>query len=173
MPLQQPIPSRYSTQVVIAKQSSTNIAEGDHLFSITGAKFGTTGKEYIGLPFPWIRIQFLNEGTGTAALKVFRASDGCPLWGTIIAAATDADGRQFKACLVPNTDINGITLSTTKVNTPSLSIVAIGITDSGLLPVSAESTVRRGGMGETFQIAGSAGGGGSQTASGSFGMGGL
>ncbi len=159
MPLRQTLPGTYSSQFVVAKQSNTNIALNDYIFSNDSAKFGTTGKNYIGLPFPWLRFHILNEGAGTIALQILRVSDGTPLFGTIVGAGTNADGLQFKSVLVPNDNPNGITLVTTKSGTVSLSIVAVGITDSGLLP--ERPGLRRGaGLGQSIELYGGGTGGG-------------
>jgi len=163
MPLIQTLPSTWSAQHVIANTSNTNIATNDVIISNSGMKYGTTGKRYIALKMPFCSFYISNQGAGTSIVVFSRASDGVPLYATVLSAVTDTDGNQFRNVVLPVDDPSGITITTTKTGTVSLSIVANGITDSGLLPLPAMPTQT--GIGQTFTLGGSSKLGGSQTIS--------
>ena len=134
MPLTQPLPSTWTSQHLIAKQINTNIADKDFIFSNSGNKFGTTGKTYIALKMPFVTFYISNQGAGTAVVVFSRVSDGTPLYATAIQPITSTTGDQFRSVTLPVDDVNSLTLTTVKTGTVSLSIVASGVTDSGLLP---------------------------------------
>ncbi len=134
MPLTQPLPSTWTSQHLVAKNSNTDIAVNDFIFSNSGNKFGTTGKSYIALKMPFVTFYISNQGLGTAVIVFSRVSDGTPLYATAIQPVTSTTGDQFRSVTLPCDDPNGITLQTTKTGTVSLSIVANALTDSGLLP---------------------------------------
>lgn len=134
MPLTQPLPSTWTSQHLVAKTSDTNIAVNDFIFSNSGNKFGTTGKTYIALKMPFVTFYMSNQGAGTAVIVFSRVSDGTPVYATAIQPVTSTTGDQFRSVTLPVDDPNGLTLQTVKTGTVSLSIVASGLTDSGLLP---------------------------------------
>ena len=134
MPLTQPLPSTWTSQHLVAKTSNTNIAANDFIFSNSGNKFGTTGKTYIALKMPFVTFYMSNQSTGTAVIVFTRVSDGTPIYATAIQPVTSTTGDQFRSVTLPVDDPNGLTLQTVKTGTVSLSIVASGLTDSGLLP---------------------------------------
>lgn len=134
MPLIQLLPSTWTNQHVLASSSNTNISSGDVLISNSGVKFGTTGKNYIALKMPFCTFYCSNQGTGTAVIVFKRASDNVVLYATAIQPITNTEGNQFRQFTLPVDDVNGLTLETTKTGTVSLSVVASGLTDSGLLP---------------------------------------
>jgi hypothetical protein len=134
MPLIQLLPSTWTNQHVLASASNTNISTGDVIISNSGVKFGTTGKNYIALKMPFCTFYCSNQGTGTAVLVFKRASDNVVLYATAIQPITSTTGDQFRQFTLPVDDVNGLTLESTKSGTTSLTIVASGLTDSGLLP---------------------------------------
>ena len=134
MPLTQPLPSTWTSQHLVAKTSNTNIAVNDFIFSNSGNKFSTTGKTYIALKMPFVTFYMSNQGAGTAVIVFSRVSDGTPIYATAIQPVTSTTGDQFRSVTLPVDDPNGLTLQTVKTGTVSLSIVASGLTDSGLLP---------------------------------------
>lgn len=139
MPLRQPLPGVWSSQVVLAQTRSTNIAANDWEISNNGMHFNA-GKLYIGLPFPFVRFWFNNQGTGTAAIKAERAKDNVLLVQTILGAGSGAgiatDGSFFRQFTCPNDNQAGLTFSLTKTGTVSVDIIIEGLTDSGLLPAA-------------------------------------
>ena len=134
MPLTQPLPSTWTSQHLCCKNINTNIADKDFIFSNSGNKFGTTGKTYIALKMPFVTFYISNQGAGTAVIVFTRVSDGTPLYATAIQPVTSTTGDQFRSVTLPVDDPNGLTFETVKTGTVSLSIVANGLTDSGLLP---------------------------------------
>ena len=134
MPLTQLLPSTWTNQHLIAKTSNTNIATNDFIFSNSGVKYETSGKTYIALKMPFVTFYMSNQGAGTAVIVFSRVSDGTPIYATAIQPVTSTAGDQFRSVTLPVDDVNGLTLTTTKTGTVSLSIVASGLTDSGLLP---------------------------------------
>jgi len=134
MPLTQPLPSTWTNQHVIASASNTNVALNDVILSNSGTKFGTTGKKYIALKMPFCTFYISNQGTGSAVVVFKRAIDSVVLYATVVSAVNDTDGNQFRQLTLPVDDVAGLSLETTKSGTVSLSIVASGLTDSGLLP---------------------------------------
>lgn len=137
MPLRQPLPGVWSSQVVLAQNRATNISANDFEISNNGNHFNAN-KTYYGLPFPFVRFYFNNQGTGTAAIKAMRAKDGVLLVQTILGAGSGAgiatDGSFYRTFTLPNDNQNGLTFSVTKTGTVSVDIVIEGLTDSGLLP---------------------------------------
>lgn len=138
MPLSQPLPSSWTNQHVLASQSNTNISANDYIISNSGVKYGTTGKVYIPLKMPFCSFYISNQGGGTAVIVFQRAVDSVPLYVTAVQPVTDTDGNQFRQVTLPVDDPNGLTLSTVKTGTVSLSIVASGLVDTGLLPLPEE-----------------------------------
>ena len=134
MPLTQLLPSTWTNQHLIAKTSNTNIATNDFIFSNSGVKYETSGKTYIALKMPFVTFYISNQGLGTAVVVFSRVSDGTPLYATAIQPITSTTGDQFRSVTLPVDDVNSLTLTTVKTGTVSLSIVASGVTDSGLLP---------------------------------------
>ena len=134
MPLTQPLPTTWTAQHLIAKTSDTNISANDFIISCNGAKHGTTGKTYIATKMPFVTFYISNQGAGTAVVVFSRVSDGTPLYATAIQPITSTTGDQFRSVTLPVDDVNSLTLTTVKTGTVSLSIVASGVTDSGLLP---------------------------------------
>jgi hypothetical protein len=128
MPLTQPLPTTWTAQHLIAKTSNTNISANDFIISCNGAKHGTTGKTYIATKMPFVTFYISNQGAGTAVVVFSRVSDGTPLYATAIQPITST------SVTLPVDDVNSLTLTTVKTGTVSLSIVASGVTDSGLLP---------------------------------------
>ena len=84
MPLTQPLPSTWTSQHLVAKNSNTNISANDYIFSNSGNKFGTTGKIYIALKMPFVTFYMSNQGAGTAVIVFTRVSDGTPMYATAI-----------------------------------------------------------------------------------------
>tara|TARA_R110000823_G_scaffold201826_1_gene332746 strand:- start:745 stop:1179 length:435 start_codon:yes stop_codon:yes gene_type:complete len=140
------------------------VSANDVIFSNSGVKFGTTGKTYVALKMPFVTFYITNQGTGTAVVVFQRASDSVVLFATIIAAVSDADGNQAKMVTLPVDDVQGLTCQTTKTGTVSLTIVASGLTDSGLLPDPMPLPLMAS-RSQNLQIAGGIGGG-SQTIGG-------
>ena len=134
MPLTQPLPSTWTNQHVLANASNSNIAANDFIISNSGQKFGYTGKIFIPLKMPFCTFYMANQGAGTAVIVFTRAVDGVPLYATAIQPVTSTTGDQFRSVTLPTDDVNGLTLQTVKTGTVSLSIVASGLTDGGLLP---------------------------------------
>ena len=135
MPLTQPLPTTWTAQHLIAKTSNTNISANDFIISCNGAKHGTTGKTYIATKIAFCSLFTIsNQGAGTAVVVFSRVSDGTPLYATAIQPITSTTGDQFRSVTLPVDDVNSLTLTTVKTGTVSLSIVASGVTDSGLLP---------------------------------------
>jgi len=134
MPLTQPLPTTWTSQHVIANASNTNIATNDYIISNSGQRFGTTGKVYIPLKMPFCSFYMTNQGAGTAVIVISRAVDGVPLYGTAIQPITSTTGDQLRIVTLPVDDVQGLTVTTVKTGTVSLSIVVSGVTDPGLLP---------------------------------------
>jgi len=138
MPLRQPLPGVWSSQVVLAQTRSTDIAANAFEISNNGMHFNA-GKQYIGLPFPFVRFWFNNQGTGTASIKAQRAKDNVLLVQTVLGSGSGAgiatDGSFFRQFTCPNDNQAGLTFSMTKLTgTLSVDIIIEGLTDSGLLP---------------------------------------
>lgn len=166
MPLTQPLPSTWTNQHLIAKESNSNISANDYIISNSGRRYGTTGKTYIPLKMPFCTFYISNQGTGTAVVVFSRVSDGTPLYATAIQPITSTTGDQFRSVSLPVDDPNGLTLSTVKTGTVSLSIVASGLTDSGLLPDPVPIQLQASNS-QKLQIAGSRVGGTAVAMSGS------
>ena len=152
MPLTQPLPTTWSNQHVIADTINTNIATNSFIISNSGAKYGTSGNTYIPLKMPYATFYMTNQGSGTVLVVISRAVDGVPLYATVVAAGTDADGNQVRIISLPVDDPSGLTITTTKTGTVSFSCVVSGVTDSGLLPLheGSQSTLpsaNQGGIG--------------------------
>ena len=166
MPLNQPLPSTWTSQHLVSKTSNNDIALNDFIFSNSGNKFGTSGKTYIALKMPFVTFYISNQGAGTAVIVFSRVSDGTPLYATAIQPVTSTTGDQFRSVTLPVDDVNGLTLQTTKSGTVSLSIVASGLTDSGLLPDPVPVPLQASNS-QKLQIAGSRVGGSAVAMSGS------
>ena len=134
MPLNQPLPTTWSSQHLIIKESNSNMSANDFIISCNGVKHGTSGKTYIATKMPFCTFYLSNQGAGTAVVVFSRVSDGTPLYATAIQPVTSTTGDQFRSLTLPCDDVNSITISVVKTGTISLSIVASGLTDSGLLP---------------------------------------
>lgn len=134
MPLNQPLPTTWSSQHLIIKNSNSNMSANDYIISCNGAKHGTSGKTYIATKMPFCTFYLSNQGAGTAVVVFSRVSDGTPLYATAIQPITSTTGDQFRSVTLPCDDVNSLTISVVKTGTVSLSIVASGLTDSGLLP---------------------------------------
>lgn len=164
MPLTQPLPTTWTNQHVIADTSNSNIAANDYLISNSGAKYGTTGKTYLPLKMPFATFYMTNQATGTVLVVISRAVDGVPLYATVVAAVTDADGNQVRIITLPVDDPSGLTITTTKTGTVSFSCVVSGVTDSGLLPLNPSGSpgtlpsANQGGIGPNYFAGGTGGG---------------
>jgi len=134
MPLNQPLPTTWSSQHLIIKESNSNMSANDFIISCNGVKHGTSGKTYIATKMPFCTFYLSNQGAGTAVVVFSRVSDSTPLYATAIQPITSTTGDQFRSVTLPCDDVNSLTLSIIKTGTVSLSIVASGLTDSGLLP---------------------------------------
>jgi hypothetical protein len=134
MPLNQPLPTTWSSQHLIIKESNSNMSANDFIISCNGVKHGTSGKTYIATKMPFCTFYLSNQGAGTAVVVFSRVSDGTPLYATAVQPITSTTGDQFRSLTLPCDDVNSITISVVKTGTISLSIVASGLTDSGLLP---------------------------------------
>ena len=134
MPLNQPLPSTWTSQHVIADTIDTNIAANDFIISNDGSKFGTTGNTYIPLKMPFATFYMTNQGAGTAVIVISRASDGVPLYATAIQPVTSTTGDQVRIITLPCDSLNALTITMVKTGTVSVSIVVSGVTDPGLLP---------------------------------------
>lgn len=110
------------------------MSANDYIISCNGAKHGTSGKTYIATKMPFCTFYLSNQGAGTAVVVFSRVSDGTPLYATAIQPITSTTGDQFRSVTLPCDDVNSLTISVVKTGTVSLSIVASGLTDSGLLP---------------------------------------
>jgi hypothetical protein len=141
VPLSQPLPSSWTNQHVIADASNTNITANDFIISNSGVKLGSTGKNYIALKMPFCSFYVSNQGAGTVVLVFTRASDGVPLYVTAVQPVTSTTGDQFRQITLPVDDVNPLTLTTVKTGTVSLSIVASGLVDTGLLPLPEEQSL--------------------------------
>tara|TARA_Y100000310_G_C20687123_1_gene819780 strand:- start:3500 stop:4039 length:540 start_codon:yes stop_codon:yes gene_type:complete len=138
MPLKQPLPGTWSSQVVVNGAQTADIAFNDYEISNNGMHWNS-GKVYYGMPFPFIRFYFNNQSTGTAFIKVARASDNVVLLQTSLGVGSGAsiatDGSFYRQFVLPNDNQNGLTFSLTQLTASmSVSIVLEGLTDSGLLP---------------------------------------
>lgn len=169
MPLIQPLPSTWSSQHLIANGINVNISDRDYIISNSGMSYGTSGKILIALKMPFCSFYISNQGTGTAVIVFKRASDLVPLYATAIQPITSTTGDQFRNVTLPVTDPQGLTFSTIKTGTIDLSIVANGITDSGLLPLPGSMPEVSSVPGGSFAVAGGVVTGGSQTVMGGIG----
>ena len=134
MPLQQALPSRWSSQYVFANASTSAITRLDYVISNNGVHFGQTNKTFVGLPFPFVRFYIVNDSLQNLAIKISRVSDGALYWGSVLGANTSTDGSQARSIVIPNDDVNGISLETTGTSL-NYSIIGSGLADSGLLPI--------------------------------------
>ena len=166
MPLNQPLPTTWSSQHLIIKESDSNMSANDFIISCNGVKHGTSGKTYIATKMPFCTFYLSNQGAGTAVVVFSRVSDGTPLYATAIQPITSTTGDQFRSVTLMCDDPNSITISVVKTGTISLSIVASGLTDSGLLPDPVPVQLQASNS-QKLQIAGSRVGGSAVAMSGS------
>ena len=115
---------------------------------------------------PFVTFYISNQGAGTAVVVFSRVSDGAPLYATAIQPVTSTTGDQFRSVTLPVDDVNGLTMQSTKTGTVSLSIIASGLTDSGLLPDPVPVQLQSSNS-QKLQIAGSRVGGSAVAMSGS------
>ena len=147
MPLQQALPSRWSSQYIVGPSTGNTsaITRLSYIFSNNGNHFGESGKTFVGLPFPFLRFYFVNDNTGSVAVKLSRVSDTALYWGSVLGSNTSTDNSQAKSIIVPNDDVHGITIETAVLSgSTKLYIVVSGLTDSGLLPTAEVVPVQSG-----------------------------